>query len=58
MILRLIIVVQVFSLLSLVLMPLMIRLLNETAGKVLYSLLLLLSIGFSIALRYAVSRLE
>jgi len=53
--LRLLILSQVFSLFFLIFMPVLIRLLNEMWGRVLYTLLALVSIGLSLALRYALN---
>jgi hypothetical protein len=56
--LRLLILSQVFTLFALILMPVLIRVLNETWGRVLYTLLALAAIGFALALRYALNSLE
>ena len=52
-VLRLLIVGQVFSLFVVLLMPTLIQLLDQTSGKLLYALLVLISVGFTLALRYA-----
>ena len=56
--LRLLILAQVFTLFFLIFMPVLIRLLNEMWGRVLYTLLALAAIGLSLALRYALNGLE
>ncbi len=56
--LRVLIVSQVFTLFCLIFMPVLIRLLNEVWGRVLYTLLSLAAIGLALALRYALNRLE
>ena len=57
-VLRLLILAQVFSLFFLIFIPVLIRLLNEMWGRVLYTLLALVAIGLSLALRYALNGLE
>jgi hypothetical protein len=57
-ILRTIIITQVFTLFSLIFMPVLIQLLSEAWGRVLYALLALVSIGLALALRYALNSLE
>lgn len=57
-ILRLIILTQVFTLFALLLMPTLIRLLDQTAGKVLYFLLVLIAAGLVMALRYALAAID
>ena len=57
-VLRLLILSQVFSLFFLIFIPVLIRLLNEMWGRVLYTLLALVAIGLSLALRYALNGLE
>ena len=56
--LRVLIVSQVFTLFFLVLMPVLVRLLNDTWGRVMYTLLSLAAIGLALALRYALNSLE
>jgi hypothetical protein len=56
--LRLLILSQVFILFFLIFMPVLIHLLNEMWGRVIYTLLALVSIGLSLALRYALNGLE
>ena len=56
--LRLLILAQVFALFFLIFMPVLIRLLNDMWGRVLYVLLALVAIGLSLALRYALNGLE
>ena len=56
--LRVLILAQVFSLFFLILMPVLIRVLSETWGRVLYTLLSLAAIGLALALRYALNGLE
>ncbi|MFA5974660.1 MAG: hypothetical protein WC859_00650 [Elusimicrobiota bacterium] len=56
--LRLIIVTQVFTLFAVLLMPVLIRILDETSGMVLYALLILISVGLTLALRYALISLD
>lgn len=56
--LRVLILAQVFSLFFLILMPVLIRLLNETWGRILYTFLSLAGIGLALALRYALNGLE
>ena len=55
---RLLILSQVFTLFFLIFMPVLIRLLNEMWGRVLYTLLALAAIGMALALRYALNGLE
>jgi hypothetical protein len=57
-ILRLLIFTQVFILFFLIFMPILIRMLSETWGRVLYLLLALVTIGLALALRYALSGVE
>ena len=57
-ILRLIILTQIITLFVLMLMPALVRLLSDTWGKSLYTLLLVVSIGLAIALRRALSSVE
>jgi hypothetical protein len=56
--LRVLIVAQVFTLFFLIFMPVMVRMLNEMWGRVLYTLLSLVAIGLALALRYALNGLE
>jgi hypothetical protein len=56
--LRLLIVAQVFTMFAVLLMPTIMRLLDETIGKVLYALVVLISVGLSLALRYALVALD
>ncbi|OGR91830.1 MAG: hypothetical protein A2992_09050 [Elusimicrobia bacterium RIFCSPLOWO2_01_FULL_59_12] len=56
--LRTLIVSQVFSLFFLIFMPVLVRLLNEAWGRVLYAFLALAAIGLALALRYALNGLE
>jgi hypothetical protein len=56
--LRLLIISQVFTLFFLIFMPVLIHLLNEMWGRVIYILLALVSIGLSLALRYVLNGLE
>lgn len=56
--LRLLIVSQVFTLFALLFLPTLMRLLNETLGKILYSGLVVACIGLSLALRRALGGLE
>ncbi len=55
---RLLVLSQVFTLFFLIFMPVLIRLLNEMWGRVLYTLLALAAIGIALALRYALNSLE
>jgi hypothetical protein len=55
---RWLILAQVFSLFFLIFMPVLIVLLNETWGRVLYTLLALVGIGLALALKYALNGLE
>ena len=57
-IVRLLVLSQVFTLFFLIFMPVLIRLLNETWGRVLYTLLSLTAIGLALGLRYALNGLE
>lgn len=57
-ILRLLIVSQVFCLFFLMFMPTLIKILHEFWGKMFYTLLVLVSIGLALALRYAFIGLE
>lgn len=57
-VLRTLIVSQVFTLFFLILMPVLIQLLNDAWGRVLYALLALISIGLALALRYTLNSLE
>ena len=54
---RLLILSQIFALFFLMLMPTLIKLLNDFWGKLLYTLMVLGSIGFALALRYALRSL-
>ena len=56
--LRLLVLSQVFTLFFLILMPVLIRLLNEMWGRVLYALLSLAAIGIALAWRYTLKSLE
>jgi len=56
--LRLLIVTQVFALFFLMLMPAVIRWLGDPLGKALYGLLVAVSIGLALALRYALASLD
>ena len=56
--LRLLILAQVFCLFFLMLMPTLVRVLNEMWGKVLYGTLVVGAILFALALRYAFGKLE
>ena len=51
--LRLLTLTQIFCLLILLSMPVLIRLLSETLGKILYALLAIACVGLILALRYA-----
>jgi hypothetical protein len=55
---RLLILSQVFTLFFLIFMPVLIRLLNDMWGRVLYTLLALGAIGMALALRYALNGLD
>jgi hypothetical protein len=57
-ILRLLIFTQVFTLFFLIFMPILVRLLNETWGRVLYLFLALVTIGLALALRYALNGVD
>jgi hypothetical protein len=57
-VLRLLILSQIFCLFFLLFMPTLIKILNELWGKVLYTILVIASIGLALALRYALSGLE
>ena len=56
--LRLLIVTQVFTLFALLLMPTVIRLLDEVSGKALYGLLVAVAVGLAMALRYGLASLD
>lgn len=55
---RLLIVCQVFTLLFLIFMPVLVRMLSEGGGKVLYALLAITAIGLALALRQVLSSME
>ncbi len=55
---RLLMIVQMFCLFVLMVMPLLIRILGSFWGKLLYAAVALLCVGFSMALRYALSDLK
>jgi hypothetical protein len=57
-ILHLVIVAQVFSLLFLILMPVLIGILNDRWGKLLYCILVIGAVGLAMALRHALSDTE
>jgi len=57
-VLRLLILVQLFTLFVLMLMPAMVRLLSDLWGKALYALLVIVAICLALALRYALINLE
>jgi hypothetical protein len=56
--LRLLIVSQVFTLFALLLMPTLVRILDGISGKIVYALLVLISVGLALALRYALASLD
>ncbi len=56
--LRLLIITQVFALLFLISMPLLLRLLGEPIGRVVYGALALVCIGLALALRYGLNQLQ
>lgn len=56
--LRLLIVCQVFTLFALLLMPTLVRILDETSGKIAYALLVLISVGLTLALRHVLASLD
>jgi len=56
--LRVLIVAQVFTLFALILMPVLVKLLSDTWGRVIYTLLSLAGIALALALRYALNALE
>jgi hypothetical protein len=56
--LRVLILAQVFTLFFLIFMPVLVRVLNETWGRVVYTLLSLGCIGLALGLRYALKALE
>jgi hypothetical protein len=57
-ILRVLVLAQVFTLFMLILMPVLVKLLNDSWGRVIYTLLSLVGIGLALALRYALNGLE
>ncbi len=57
-VIRTLILSQVYTLFFLILMPVLIQLLNDAWGRVLYALLAFISIGLALALRYALNSLE
>lgn len=56
--LRVLILSQVFTLFFLIFMPVLVKLLNDTWGRILYTLLSLTAVGLALALRYALNGLE
>jgi len=56
--LRLLVLSQVFTLFFIIFIPVLIRVLSETWGRVLYTLLALVAVGLSLALRYVLNGLE
>jgi hypothetical protein len=57
-VLRTLIIAQVFTLFFLIFMPVLIQVLNDAWGRVVYALLSLVCIGLALALRYALNSLE
>jgi hypothetical protein len=55
---RLIVWIQIFTLFFLMMMPSLIRWLGGMWGKILYALMVIIGIGFALALRYALESLE
>ena len=55
---RLIVWTHIFALFFLMMMPSLIRWLGWMWGKILYALMVVIGIGFALALRYALESLE
>jgi len=56
--LRLMVWIQMFTLFFLMVMPSLIRWLGGMWGKILYAVMVIIGIGFALALRYALASLE
>ena len=57
-VLRVLVLSQVFTLFALILMPVLVKLLSDSWGRVIYTLVSLVAIGLALALRYALNGLE